>query len=351
METKTPQGRRHHNMRTLLVLAILMVFLVATVVLAAGIGAVHYPPLAVISAIKHGPSLKTDDPVYVTIWSLRIPRIMLAALIGGSLAIAGVAFQSLLRNDLADPYIVGVSAGASVGSEFVLLKFGESWLRGFGLPIVSFISALIAMVTVYGLARRGGKLQVTSLLLGGTVVSAFLGSISTLLLQLGDPSDAFHTLSRLMGSVQNASFGQCSLIGGLLLFSFLILISQARAMNVFSLGEEQAAQLGIEVERFKTALIAVGSILTAFTVAFAGIIGFVGLIVPHIARKLAGTPDHIRVLPIAMLAGSILLVWADTISRSVMPDGRELPIGVITAFIGAPFFCYLLRLHTGKSTI
>ena len=310
--------------------------------LAAGLGSVHYPPAVVWGALRHGPS--GTAPEDMILWSLRLPRILLAALVGASLAAAGVAFQSLLRNDLADPYIVGVSAGASVGAEAVLLRAGgaTAW-AGFGAPLAAFGSALAAMVVVYLLARRGGRVLVTSLLLAGVVVSAFLGGVSTLMLQLGPPQDAMHVLGRLLGSLQDATLAQSGILSVFLVAGLLALRGEARAMNLFALGEESAQQLGVETERFKAVLIVTGSLLTAATVAFAGIIGFVGLMVPHMARRLAGTPDHRRILLPAALGGALLMVWADTLARSVMPDGRELPVGIITAFLGAPFFCFLLR--------
>jgi len=312
------------------------------VTVAAGLGSEHYPPATVWRALWHGPN--GTAPEDIILWSLRLPRLLLAALVGAALAAAGVAFQSLLRNDLADPYIVGVSAGASVGAEAALLRAGGAmWLGGLGVPLAAFVSALAAMTVVYALARRGGRVLVTSLLLAGVVVSAFLGGVSTLMLQLGPPQDAMHVLGRLLGSLQDATLAQGGVLAAFLAVGLLVLLVEARSMNLFALGEESAQQLGVETERFKTVLIVTGSLLTAATVAFAGIIGFVGLMVPHIARRLAGTPDARRVLPLAALGGALLMVWADTLARSVMPDGRELPVGIITAFLGAPFFCYLLR--------
>ena len=319
----------------------LLLILLLSLLLSACFGQVHYSPAEVWMAFRHGPNGTAETDVIV--WTLRGPRILLAALVGASLAAAGVAFQALLRNELADPYLVGVSAGASVGAEGTLLAHADMALGGLALPLASFGSAAGAMTVVYTLARRGGRVQVTSLLLAGVVVSAFLGGVSLLLLQFSHPNDAQYLQYRLNGSLSEATFGQCGVTLGFLAFGLLILSVQARAMNVFALGEESAQQLGIETERFKTTLIVTGSLLTAATVAFAGIIGFVGLMSPHIARRLARTPDHRQVLPLALLCGAILMVWADTLARSVLPDGRELPAGIVTAFLGAPFFCYLLR--------
>jgi iron complex transport system permease protein len=319
----------------------LLLILLASLVLAAGIGQAWLSPGAVWTALRHGPAGLNDNDTIV--WSLRLPRILMASLVGASLAAAGVAFQALLRNELADPYLVGVSAGASVGAEVTLLEHKEAALDGFALPLAAFGAATAAMTLVYSLARRHGRVQVTSLLLGGVVVSAFLGGLSMLLLQFSHPNDAQYLQFRLNGSLQDATLAQCGLTAGFLTVGLLILSVEARAMNLFALGEESAQQLGVETERFKVTLIITGSLLTAATVAFAGIIGFVGLMSPHIARRLAQTPDHRVVLPLATLCGAILMVWADTAARSVFSDGRELPVGVVTAFLGAPFFIYLLR--------
>ena len=301
----------------------LFLLLLVSLILAAGIGQVHLSPGEVWEALRHGPnSLNSSDTI---LWSLRLPRILMAALVGASLAAAGVAFQALLRNDLADPYLVGVSAGASVGSEAVLLGHGEAALGGFGLPAAAFGAAAAAMTVVYTLARRQGQVLVTSLLLVGVVVSAFLGGVSTLLLQFSHPNDAQYLQFRLNGSLQDATLPQCGVTFGFLVFGLLILSVEARAMNLFALGEESAQQLGVETERFKAVLIITGSLLTAATVAFAGIIGFVGLMSPHIARRLAGTPDHRVVLPLATLGGAILMVWADTAAGASCPMGASFP--------------------------
>lgn len=318
--------------------------LAASMISAAGIGSVHYSAHLVLRAALHGPPSAADtDQILLTVWQLRLPRIVISALVGASLAAAGVALQCLLRNDLSDPFVVGVSSGALVGAEAVLMEHREDALRGWAVPIAAFATGMAAIATVYGMARRRGRVAVTTLLLSGVIVSAFLGAVSTLLLQLGNPSDSFHILARLMGSLQDASMDQARWVGAVLAVCFLVLMAQAHAMNVFALGEEQAAQLGIETERFKSVLTISSALLTASSVAVAGVIGFVGLVVPHMSRRIAGTPDHRRVLPLATVLGAVLLVWADTLARSVMPNYQELPVGVITAFVGAPFFCYLLR--------
>ena len=334
---------RNRGQRIGLMSFVLLMLLLIAMVAAVGIGAAHLSVAQVWAALLSGPRGQSSESI--TVWELRMPRVLLAALVGASLAASGVAFQSLLRNDLADPYLIGVSAGASVGAEAVLLHGSENAEHGLAVPLAAFFSATLAMMTVYALARRGGRVLVTVLLLGGVVVSAFLGGFSTLLMELGHPEDIQRIQYRLNGSLQDATFAQCGIVGICLIAGMLLLLAQARSMNLFSLGEESAQHLGLDVERFKTTLVLTGSLLAAATVAFAGIIGFVGLMVPHIARRLSGTPDHRLVLPLATLVGALLLVLADTVARTAMPDNRELPVGLVTAFLGAPFFCYLLRRH------
>jgi iron complex transport system permease protein len=330
--------------RTLAWFAALSAVLAVSMILAALVGDGHLTFARIVSALRAGVGSELPDAVIV--WQIRLPRILLAALVGASLAASGTAFQSLLRNTLADPFLVGVSAGASVGAEAVLLRHQETTMWGVAVPGAAFAAAAAAMSLVYAIARRGGRILVTSLLLGGVVVSAFLGSVSVLLLTLAHPNDLQRIQYRLNGSLADATYGQCFITLVFFVLGFMLLLLQARAMNLYALGEEAAQQLGLEAERFKTSLILTGSLLAAVTVAVAGIIGFVGLMVPHIARRLSGTPDHRQVLPLAALAGAVLMVWADTAARTALPDGRELPVGLVTAFLGAPFFLSLLRRQT-----
>ena len=337
--------------------AVLLLLLFASLIVAAGVGSERLSPSQVWTALRHGPGSYITQGSDAILWQTHLPVALMAALTGASLAAAGVAFQALLRNDLADPYIVGVSAGASVGTEAVLIKGGEAWLGGLSVPLAAFGAATAAMMAVYTLARRGGRVHLTSLLLAGVVISSLLGGASTIMLLLGPAQDAQHIMGRLMGSFADAwvpiserltpeawqPFQQDAVLLLFLLAGLLAMMLEARAMNLFALGEESAQQLGVETERFKVTLIVTGSLLTAATVAFAGIIGFVGLMSPHIARRLARTPDHRVVLPLAALAGAVLMVWADLIARSLLSDGRPLPVGAVTAFLGTPFFLSLLR--------
>ena len=323
----------------------LLVLVVVSMVVAAGLGTTPIRPSVVaMTILSHVPVLhiRPSDPTTDTIvCQIRLPEICLAVLIGMALASAGVAFQSLLRNDLAEPYTIGVSSGASVAAGVVILAGWTAAWSGLALPIAAFIGAVVVLVGVYALARRGGYVDVRSLLLAGVVGSSFLWAVQMLLLRLAHKTDD-EILQFLMGSLSSASWQENALLIGFVVLGIAVLATQTQAMNLFALGEESARQLGVETERFKSILIVAGALLAAATVAVAGIIGFVGLIVPHIARRLCRTPDHRIVLPVAALAGALMMLWSDTVSRLAF-GGGTLPVGVITAFLGGPFFFFLLR--------
>ncbi len=277
------------------------------------------------------------------VWELRMPRVALAALVGAMLAIAGVAFQGLLRNPLADPYIVGVSSGAAVGGAVATLLGVSGALFGFGAPAIAFLSAMLGMTLVYSLAKRGNQVQVGTFLLAGVAVGSALWSLITLLL-IAAHKDFNSILSWLMGSFADCTWGHLAITAPLALIGWLALQWQARALNVFSLGEETAAHLGIEIEQLKRIILIAGSVITAAAVSVCGIIGFVGLIVPHIARRLFGA-DHRTLYPASAFLGSILVVGADIMARMLLRP-IEIPVGVITALMGTPFFIYLLKRTT-----
>lgn len=279
------------------------------------------------------------------VWQIRLPRVVSGAIIGMLLALAGVAFQSFLMNPLADPYMVGVSAGSALGSALIILLGGAGWLAGFGQPLAAFVAGIVAMLIIAGIARIGGRLSAQTFLLAGFVMGAFVYSLTKLVVALasrsGDTGKAAAIMSQLLGSLQTGAgwrnvlillpFG---IVGGLLLWS------SARELDIMAQsGEESAASLGVDTESFKRRVIVAGSLVTAATVAVAGIIGFVGMVVPHIARRIIG-PYHRRLLPTAMLLGGLVLVAADWVSRVYL---HQLEVGVITSLVGAPVFCYLLR--------
>jgi iron complex transport system permease protein len=266
---------------------------------------------------------------------IRLPRIALGAIVGFALALAGAVMQGFFRNPMADPSIIGVSSGAAVGAvAFIVLPLSFP----FGRSAFAFSGALVAAFLVYAIATEGGRTPVATLLLAGVALQTFLGAvISFLLLQAGDNLET--AVYWLMGHLHDSTWGRVRLALPIVLALFVVLLAYARDLNVLLLGEEDAHTLGIEVERTKRVLLATSSVVTAAAVAVSGVIGFVGLIVPHMMRLVVG-PDHRILLPTSALAGAVFLVATDTIARS---GPAELPVGIITAALGAPFFLYLLR--------
>jgi iron complex transport system permease protein len=284
-----------------------------------------------------GEAMAVADAV---IWQIRVPHALTAALVGALLGLAGVALQGLLMNPLADPYTVGVSSGAAVGAAVAEITGVGGLLMGFGASALAFGGGMGALALVFAIARVGGRVSVQSFLLAGVIVGAMLWSLIPLLLTLAHRSeDLGRIYAYLIGSIQGADWTRAALLAGFLLPVWAALRFSARDLNLMTLGEESAAHLGVEIERVKRSVLVVGALATAAAVASAGIIGFVGLVVPHAARGLVG-PDHRRVLPLAALLGAALLTASDTVARVYL---NEMPVGVITSLIGAPVFCWILR--------
>jgi iron complex transport system permease protein len=273
---------------------------------------------------------------------LRLPRVLLAALAGGGLAVAGTAFQALTRNPLADPAVLGVAGGAALGAVLGHLWGLEGSLAGtVGLSAVAFAGALIAAVVVYLIAASGGGMPVQTLLLAGVITGLFFSAVITMVVSLVDFAQLGGILHWLMGSLGIVGYRSVAVIGVGTVAGSAMIYAEARALNLLALGEESALQLGVEAERVKRIVFVGASLLTGVIVAQTGPIGFVGLIVPHAARLAIGA-DNRLLLPVAAGAGATFLVLADTLARLVIQPA-ELPVGVVTAFCGAPFFVYLLR--------
>ncbi len=339
--------------------------LVAVITASAGIGPVWIPPLEVGKVLLNALVIPVGIDISVrsgALWApiaevsyrslvtlpvdslhqqivlqIRLPRILLGALVGFALAAAGTVMQGFFRNPMADPSIIGVSSGAAVGAVTFIVAPVIIPL-GLGLRGAAFVGALVAAFGVYAIATRDGHTPVATLLLAGVAVQTFLGAvISFLLLHSGESiREAIHWL---MGHLSNSTWTDVSVSAILIPILFVVLLAYTRDLNVLLLGEEDAQSLGIEVERTKRILLAVSSLITAAGVAVAGVIGFVGLIVPHMMRLLVG-PDHRILLPTAALAGASFLVATDTLARA---GSAEVPVGIVTAALGAPFFLYLLR--------
>lgn len=285
------------------------------------------------------------------IWNIRLPRVLLAFCIGASLALAGAAFQGLLRNPLADPYTIGVSSGASLGA--VLVLFFQVTIVGLGsftLPVVAILFGLISLLIVFGLVRLSSKsLAIETIILAGIIVSAFIGSLVSLIISLSDRESMTQIIYWLYGSVGMRGWSHIQLILPFMLIGSFIVIYHYRELNALALGEDTADHIGVDVKKGKTFILIGASLLTGSAVAVSGSIGFVGLVIPHLVRLVTG-PNHRHVLPLSMLIGGAFLILADLMSRTIIAP-KELPIGVITALIGAPVFALLLiRERLGRGT-
>jgi iron complex transport system permease protein len=289
-----------------------------------------------------------DTAAEQIILNVRMPRVLLAILVGASLSVAGAAFQGVLRNPLADPFTLGVSSGSSLGAA-VLIYFGLqfAFLGQWTIPVAAFITGIVTLWIVMRLAQEDGKLKMESLILSGVVMQAFLGSIVSFLVAMSKQV-INEILFWLMGSLAMRGWEFSLVLAPFLIIGSLVIMLYARSLNVFTLGERQAAHLGVNVERTKLVVLSAATLLTAGAVSVAGVIGFVGLIVPHLIRLIVG-PDYRLLLPLSALGGATYLLWADTLARTALAP-TEIPLGVVTAFLGAPFFAYLLQRHK-KSVI
>ncbi|MGZ9583554.1 FecCD family ABC transporter permease [Paenibacillus marinisediminis] len=281
-----------------------------------------------------------DDASAQIMMNVRFPRVVLAMLVGASLGVAGTAFQGVLRNPLADPYTLGVSSGASVGAA-MLIYFGlqYSLLGQWSIPVVAFVTGMLTLLVVLRMARTNGKLPIETLILSGVVMQAFLGAIVSFLVAMSEQT-VNEILFWTMGSLALRGWSYVAVIAPFFLISFIILLAYVRPLNLLALGERQAAHLGLHVERTKWIVLLTATFLTAGAVSVSGVIGFVGLVVPHMLRLVVG-PDYRLLMPMSAIGGALYVMWADTIARSLLAP-TEIPLGVVTAFVGAPFFAYLL---------
>jgi len=278
------------------------------------------------------------------VWDVRLPRVLLAAIAGAGLAVVGATLQALLRNPLADPYLLGTSAGAALGAVAVLL-FGAPLLGGLSVSAAAFAGALASIAIVYVLAWQDGRFPTGRLVLSGVAVSYLCSSVTNLLIfRARNGEQARTALFWMLGGLGGAEWRTLGLPASIVIAGTAALIAFARSLNALSLGEEAAATLGVDASRFRRLGFVLASLSTGVLVAMTGGIGFVGLMVPHFVRLAIGA-DHRRLLPATALAGGIFLIWADVLARTVAAP-EELPIGIVTAFAGAPFFLWLMRARS-----
>ncbi|GEL94402.1 ABC transporter permease [Cellulomonas composti] len=275
------------------------------------------------------------------VWELRLPRVLTAACVGAGLALAGAVMQSLTRNPLADPYLLGLSSGASLGAVAVLV-LGVSLL----LPVAAFAGALLALVVTLTLARVGGTLTPGRAVLAGVAVAQLCAAGTSLVIFWTATGDSYREiLTWLLGSLAGATWQSVAIAGSAVVVVGSVVLAQGVRLDAFAFGDTAAASLGIDVERTRWTLLVLVALLTGAMVAVSGSIGFVGLVLPHAVGALSG-PLHRRLLPSVAIAGAVFLVWADTIARTLF-DPRELPVGVVTALVGVPVFVVLLRRRAG----
>lgn len=336
-------------------LILLSSVLVVMMLFATSVGAVKIPLLEIVNLIKglffgrpaSGSALGRSD-YWTIIFQIRLARVILAALVGASLSVSGVVYQGIFKNPMADPYIIGVSSGAALGATIAALLVKEHSYLGFSLiSLFAFIFATLAVFMIYKMAKTSKRLPVETLLLAGIALGALFHALTSFIMVLAS-NDLHFIIFWLMGGFSSKSWDHVLVMLPFILLSLPFIYFHARELNLLLLGEERAEQLGVEVERVKRSLIIASSLLTAAAVSVGGIIGFVGLIVPHSVRLICG-PDHKMLILASAVLGATFLVFSDLLARLIIAPS-EVPLGIITALFGAPFFIGLLRRKLGGIT-
>lgn len=335
-------------------LPFLLLLLLLVILLGVSSGSTSIPLSTIFQVLLNGSGLfhfppRWDTSVEVIVWQLRLPLVIGTALVGAALAVAGTLFQAVLRNPLADPFLLGTSSGAALGVTLAfVLPFVANSAYGLFFPLTSlfaFLGAVLTIFVVYLLARSGGETPIVTLILAGVVLNAVLVALQTILLTLAPAGSQFSGITAvfnwLAGGVTVTGWSPVVIVGAIILPGIALALCLTRVLDVFGLGEESAAYLGLHVERYKLLVITLASLITSAAVSVSGLIGFVGLVTPHILRLLLG-PRHSQLLPASAIGGAIFLVLADVLARTVLAP-NVLPDGVFTALVGAPFFLFLLR--------
>ncbi|MGA9047934.1 MAG: iron chelate uptake ABC transporter family permease subunit [Dehalococcoidia bacterium] len=338
-EFRLHQRRLRNN--TLAVIGAALVLL-AIIVGAVAVGSFSIPVpdifrMVLLKILSAGSVAAYPVSMQTILFDIRLPRILMAGLVGAALAVSGAAYQGMFRNPLADPYLTGISQGAALGAVAgFLLPLG---IPAALIPVLAFAGALICVIAVYSIARTGKTLPMTTVILGGVAIGAFLASITSYLIIIS--GDRLHgIIFWLLGNFSLADWWSVAIMTPYILAGVIVILVFARPLNIMQLDEEQAQQLGINVERVKIVVLAAATIATAAAVCFCGVIGFVGIIVPHALRLVFG-PDYRLLLPMSLFTGAGFLILADTAARTALAP-TEIPVGIITALIGAPFFLYIL---------
>jgi iron complex transport system permease protein len=332
-----------------LIIFLLTITAIITVILAVGIGPISVNPgttlkviLSKIPGISNRIQISWRDLDENIVMNLRLPRVLLGMIVGASLAVTGVSMQALVRNKLADPFILGVSSGASAFATLGMLFGAFSFLGKYALPISAFLGAAATIILVYIISRVGGRIDVTQLLLSGVAISMIMDGLTKVITLSAPNALGLHNAEFWMsGSLAGAKWGYLTLPLVVMLLCMFVLMINYRTLNALLLGEDTAGTLGVNVPRMQKLLVLISSLLAGVTISVSGSIGFIGLMCPHIARIMVGS-DHKKVLPVAALLGGILVVWTDVAARMIIAP-EELPLGILTAILGGPFFIVLLK--------
>ena len=322
-----------------------LILLFLALVLSVAIGAVFIPPVSIMRIITGAATFQLDpefmsETMTTIVLQLRLPHTILIAIAGAALAASGAGYQGLFQNPLADPYLIGVASGAGLGAVLAMsFNWPTNLLGFFFIPVAAFVGASITVILVYRLARFGNVLSITNLILAGVAVGSFASALTSLIMLRSD-GEVRRAIAWLLGGSTISGWSPVLASLPFIVLSLGILIASGYALNVLQFGDEQAQQLGLPVERIKILIILTASLATATAVSFTGVIGFIGLIVPHMVRILWG-PDYRRLIPLSILAGATTLLIADLLARTLLAP-QEIPVGIITALAGAPFFLWIL---------
>ncbi|ELC8430449.1 iron ABC transporter permease [Clostridium perfringens] len=337
-------------------IAVLLILLfISSIILGISFGAVDIPPYDVyrvflykVFGIKIGNLDEIlNSTLFDIIWGVRMPRVLLGAFSGMALAMVGVIMQATIQNPLGDPYILGLSSGASLGATFSILIGFSGVLSSFGAPLGAFLGALMASIFVYFLARIGGRITPFKMILAGMVISSICSSLTSLIIFLSKDNEGIRTVNFwMMGSLAGAEWSNIVLPIAISVIPLIYFFTQYRNLNLMVLGDETSITLGLNIEKHRKIYMILSSLITGVIVSVCGTIGFVGIMIPHIVRLIFGT-DHKTLLPFSALVGAIFLIWADVIARCAITN-MELPIGIITSVIGAPFLLWLMVKGTGE---
>ncbi|MHA3682899.1 FecCD family ABC transporter permease [Leucobacter sp. HY1910] len=342
---------RRHTVKTTLLFTALTLAVAAAVLISAGTGQLEIPPQEVLGSLLHRIGIDwlpmpTHPAGDATLWTIRFPRIAMAVLVGAGLAVSGLIMQAIFGNPLAEPGVIGISSGAAVGAGLSIV-FGLTIFGPWTTAVLAFASGLVATLIVYAMSRADGKTEVVTLVLTGIAVNAIGGAAIALLTFLGDTQSREQIVFWQLGSLQGTGWSQVLVTAPVIVLGLVAAYAAAHRLDLLALGERNARHLGVNVEALRIVMIVIVALLVGASVAFAGIISFVGLVIPHLMRMILG-PAHLPLVTGSALGGALLLTLADLGARTLVPMA-EMPIGMLTALVGGPFFFWLLRRTRKRS--